>query len=88
MTLQDTSVNQNNQETKKEDVKPKKIRCKVCRKKLGHIVFHCECNGVFCVSHQSAHMHDCPKLSQKQALRKQHIEMNNPKVIPTTLEVI
>ena len=77
------------EETKtKEKDKPKKIRCLVCRKKLGHMIFHCECQGVFCVAHQSAHMHHCPKLFEKQIQRKHALELKNPKVMPTTLVVM
>ena len=85
MTLQEAPKEApKNQETKTKD-KPKKIRCLVCRKKLGHMIFHCECHGVFCVSHQSAHMHHCPRLLEKQTQRKHALELKNPKVMPTTL---
>lgn len=88
MTLQEESKGQESkgQESKtKEKEKHKKIRCLVCRKKLGNMIFSCDCQGVFCVAHQSAHMHNCPKLYEKQEKRKQALGEKNPKVVPTTL---
>ena len=84
MTLQEEPKNQEDTKgTTKE--KHKKVRCLVCRKKLGPLRFSCDCQGVFCIALQSAHMHICPNLCEKQAQRKHTLGEKNPKVVPTTL---
>ena len=68
--------------------KKPKIRCSLCRKKLGHIVFHCPCHGTFCVAHQSMHAHNCPNLVAKKEVIRDTIQKMNPECKPKTLEVM
>ena len=68
--------------------KKKKIRCSMCRKRLGHIVFHCPCHGTFCVAHQSMHAHNCPNLVSQKAIIRANIQKMNPECKPKTLEVM
>tara|TARA_Y100001958_G_C21125469_1_gene468364 strand:- start:72 stop:341 length:270 start_codon:yes stop_codon:yes gene_type:complete len=75
------------QTTKKTEQKPK-ARCSLCRKKLGHIVFHCPCHGTFCIAHQSMHAHKCPNLVAKKEVIRDNIQKMNPECKPKTLEVM
>jgi AN1-type zinc finger protein 5/6 len=63
-----------------------KQRCSFCRKKLGMITFSCNCGGIFCVAHQTAHSHNC-QCNQKSS-EKQKIETNNPSIIHTKVTKI
>ena len=66
----------------------KKIRCSLCRKRLGHIVFHCPCHGTFCIAHQSMHAHNCPNLASQKEIIRNNIQKMNPACKPKTLEVM
>ena len=63
--------------------KPSKIRCAQCRKKVPLISFTCKCQKIFCVAHQSPHVHAC--VYNYQAEIRDKIKRTNPKVCPTTL---
>ena len=63
--------------------KPEKIRCYHCSKKIPLIQFTCKCTKIFCVSHQSPHIHKCP-YDYQTTIRKK-IKETNPKVSPSTL---
>jgi predicted nucleic acid binding AN1-type Zn finger protein len=44
---------------KTEVKKVKKIKCVVCKKKLGLLPFDCKCDGKFCASHRAPETHNC-----------------------------
>jgi predicted nucleic acid binding AN1-type Zn finger protein len=41
------------------EIKKKKNRCRICKKKLGLIPFDCKCDGLFCAIHRPPEMHSC-----------------------------
>tara|TARA_B110000285_G_C15026619_1_gene564494 strand:+ start:821 stop:1177 length:357 start_codon:yes stop_codon:yes gene_type:complete len=45
----------------KKSNKPKSVRCEVCRKKIGLLVFKCKCSSElkFCSSHVQPELHSC-----------------------------
>ena len=45
--------------TSTTSTKPKKIRCFVCRKKLGLMPFECKCGLKFCALHRAPETHNC-----------------------------
>ena len=58
-------------------------RCAQCRKKVPLISFTCKCQKIFCVAHQSPHVHAC--VYNYQAEIREKIKQTNPKVCPSTL---
>jgi hypothetical protein len=45
----------------KKSAKKKSVRCEVCRKKIGMLVFKCKCSSelTFCSSHVQPESHEC-----------------------------
>ena len=39
--------------------KPKKIKCAICKKKLGLMPFDCKCGLHFCALHRAPESHNC-----------------------------
>ena len=80
--MKEKTINEDVPEKKEDNpekkIKKKKHRCSFCNKKLGLLGFACDCKGVFCPLHHSAHSHNCP-LDRKQ-ISKDIIEKKNPKV--------
>ena len=69
----------------KENIIPKqkyyrknKIKCTQCMKKLSMMSFTCKCGNMYCITHQTPHMHNC-SYNYKFDLQNQ-IEKNNPKL--------
>jgi predicted nucleic acid binding AN1-type Zn finger protein len=63
-----------------------KVKCDHCNKKLGLIVYTCECNHKFCSQHRYKHSHNCSLDSKSQA--KKNIQKNNQKVVPSKVQTI
>lgn len=64
--------------------KTKKPRCPVCNKKLGLMVFTCQCEKRFCIGHVQPELHDCTydhKTKQRQELEKQLPQVVADKII-------
>ena len=63
-----------------EPIRPKKpkIKCKQCLKKLSMMSFQCKCGNMYCITHQTPHMHKC-SYDYKSALKNQIAE-ENPKM--------
>ena len=80
--MMETTLNENMSQKKEftpeKKIKKKKNRCSFCNKTLGLLGFACECKGVFCAIHHSAHSHNCP-IDRKQ-ISKYIIEKKTPKV--------
>ena len=55
-----------------------KLRCTQCKKKLSMMSFTCKCGNMYCITHQTPHMHNC-SYNYKLDLQNQ-IEKNNPKL--------
>lgn len=65
-------------------IKKKKPRCVVCNKKLGLMVFTCQCNQLFCITHLQPELHNCKydhKTKQKEELEKSLPKVTAEKVI-------
>lgn len=65
-------------------IKSKKPRCPVCNKKLGLMVFTCQCEHRFCIAHVQPELHNCTydhKTQQRQILRDQLPQVVADKVI-------
>ena len=58
--------------------KKNKIKCAQCMKKLSMMSFTCKCGNMYCITHQTPHMHNC-SYNYKLDLQNQ-IEKNNPKL--------
>ena len=61
-------------------IRPKKpkIKCRQCLKKLSMMSFQCKCGNMYCITHQTPHMHKC-SYDYKSALKNQ-ITKENPKM--------
>jgi len=55
-----------------------KQRCSQCMKKISMISFTCKCGNMYCITHQTPHMHKC-SYDYKLDLQKK-IEKDNPKL--------
>ena len=66
-------------------IKKKKHRCSFCNKKLGLLGFACDCKGVFCPLHHSAHSHNCNFNYLKE--KQDKIKQNNPKMCVQCIDV-
>ena len=55
-----------------------KIRCAQCMKKLSMMSFECKCGNMYCITHQTPHMHNC-SYNYKNDLQNK-IEKDNPKL--------
>ena len=55
-----------------------KIRCPQCKKKLSMMSFECKCGNMYCITHQTPHMHSC-SYNYKNDLQNK-IEKDNPKL--------
>ena len=65
-------------------IKSQKPRCPMCNKKLGLMIFTCQCEKRFCISHVQPELHNCTydhKTKQRQELRKQLPQVVADKVI-------
>lgn len=55
----------------------KKIKCKICRRKITSTYIECRCGNMFCGIHRYPHEHDCTfdhkKLHQDQLILKNPI---------------
>lgn len=60
-------------------VRPRRIRCFACRKKVGPMGFPCRCGEVFCEQHRYPENHDCD--FDHKATERQKIQDDNPVVI-------
>jgi predicted nucleic acid binding AN1-type Zn finger protein len=63
--------------------KPKKIRCQVCKKKLGLLPFVCNCELHFCSKHRAPEDHNCTynfKEAGCKILEKNLIKVVNEKI--------
>lgn len=79
------SINNSQNISEKENLTPipkyskkNKIRCTQCMKKLSMMSFTCKCGNMYCITHQTPHMHNC-SYNYKLDLQNQ-IEKNNPKL--------
>jgi len=60
-------------------ISPKmKIKCTQCMKKLSMMSFKCKCGNMYCITHQTPHMHKC-SYNYKLDLKNKIIE-DNPKL--------
>jgi len=59
--------------------KPKKIRCAMCRKRVGLAGFECRCGKIFCSAHRYTDQHDCQFDYKSDAQAK--IRKENPQVV-------
>ena len=53
--------------------KHKKPRCPICKKKLGLMIFTCQCEKRFCINHIQPELHECTydhKTKQRKELKK------------------
>ncbi|CAD7695567.1 unnamed protein product [Ostreobium quekettii] len=64
--------------------KPVKVRCPVCRRRVGLTGFACKCGRVFCGEHRYAEAHDCG-FDHKGAERRKIAE-DNPVVLGSKLD--
>jgi len=67
------SVQETPEQVSEKPPKKNKIRCGVCRKKLGLTAFKCRCGLYFCGIHRYSDKHDCQfdyKESGRQELNK------------------
>ena len=55
-----------------------KIKCTQCMKKLSMMSFKCKCGNMYCITHQTPHMHKC-SYNYKLDLKNKIIE-DNPKL--------
>jgi predicted nucleic acid binding AN1-type Zn finger protein len=65
-------------------INTKKPRCPICNKKLGLMLFTCQCERRFCIGHVQPELHDCTydhKTKQRKELEKQLIKVVADKVI-------
>jgi len=65
--------------TATEPNKPKKIRCAMCRKRVGLAGFECRCGKIFCSAHRYTDQHDCQFDYKSDAQAK--IRKENPQVV-------
>lgn len=66
--------------------KPKKVRCHICRKKVGCVTIPCKCGKPVCLAHISPHSHRCTYDHAKEC--RDRILQTNPKVVPSCLAPI
>ena len=66
--------------------KVKKIKCVVCRKKLGIMPFDCKCDGQFCAIHRAPETHNCTFDFKSDGLKK--LEKKLVKVVGSKIVVI
>ena len=70
----------------KSNLKPekkKKLRCAMCKKKLGLLGFECKCGKMYCSAHLLAESHNCTydfKTEQCERLEKKLVKVVNQKV--------
>lgn len=60
-----------------------KIRCKICKKKIGMLGFNCRCGGPFCCKHRHPEEHSCNvdhKAIGRQILAKHIVECKADKL--------
>ena len=62
-----------------------KKRCSFCNKKLGMIIYNCQCGGEFCAKHRYTHTHNCSCKKEKISQSKEKIQKLNPKTESTKL---
>lgn len=56
-----------------------KIKCHMCHKKIGLIVFECKCQGKFCSLHRHVESHNCTYDFKSDQLEK--LTKDNPKIV-------
>ena len=69
----------------KTEKKKKKIRCNVCKRKLGLLGFECKCGLMFCSAHLIPEQHNCDydfKNEQCKRLEKTLVKVVSSKVPP------
>ena len=80
-TVCDTSISSNDGMNGEKDIetlnvkkisKKKSVRCEVCRKKIGMLVFKCKCSSelTFCSSHIQPELHECTFDHKSDALER------------------
>ncbi|XP_056146355.1 AN1-type zinc finger protein 5-like [Lampris incognitus] len=67
-------------------IKPRKIRCFVCHKKLGLTGFDCRCGNMFCGIHRYSDKHNCPYDYKTEGAAK--IRKENPVVVAEKIQRI
>ncbi|CAD7701695.1 unnamed protein product [Ostreobium quekettii] len=68
----------------RRNARPAKMRCPVCRRRVGLTGFACKCGGVFCGEHRYAEAHAC-EFDHKGAERRK-IAADNPVVVGSKLD--
>jgi len=62
---------------------PKKVRCHICRKKVGLVSIPCKCGKPVCFLHMNPHSHQCTYNHAQEC--RDRIVARNPKVAPRCL---
>ena len=63
-----------------------KIKCTLCKKKIGLIIFECKCKNNYCMNHRFRENHNC-SYDYTQEEQEEFIK-NNPKLIPNKINLI
>tara|TARA_B100000035_G_scaffold224704_1_gene193185 strand:- start:1117 stop:1422 length:306 start_codon:yes stop_codon:yes gene_type:complete len=71
---------------KSKKKKSRKLRCGVCKKRLGFIGIKCKCGQYFCGHHRYASEHNCDWNYQDE--NKTQLIKENPDLNPTKIDII
>jgi len=76
----------NNNKNDSEPKKAKKVKCSMCKKKLGLMPFECKCGLMFCALHRAPECHNCTFDYKSEGCKK--LEERLVKVVNEKVAVI